>query len=188
MRSLATLLVLAATSTALAQNPPVQQAGSAVGGREFQLEFSGGIGFTSVDHEKWGGALATNEELMLSLFDARLFFASARGFKFGVEGGYRYFMYYEYPTGTGGYYYYDVDATRIGAVARRPLNAHVSFDVGAAAYMFGDFTDVGLSGALVFNFPVGGKVSLPLHLRTDLVFDDQLIVGSGATLGLALKW
>lgn len=181
----AAVLFFAATSSAHAQSAPVQQASAVADRRELLFELSGGIGYTSVDLQKWGGAQSTNEELLLSQFDARLFFARAGGFQLGVEGGYRYFFYYEVPFGTN-MLTRDVAATRIGAVARRPLNGVLSFDFGAAAYMFDGFTDFGVSGAMVFRIPAG-KIGIPLHLRTDLVFDEQMLVGSGATLGLAFK-
>jgi hypothetical protein len=181
--AVAAFLLLVSNSPALAQQ--VQQAGVAADRRELLFEFSGGIGYTSVDLEKWGGSGSTNEELLLSQFDARLFFARAAGFQLGLEGGYRYFFYYEVPY-TSYMLYRDVAATRLGTVARRSLNGVVSFDIGAAAYLFDDFVDMGISGAMVFRIPAG-KVGIPLHLRTDLVFDDQLVIGSGMTLGVAFK-
>ena len=181
----ATLFLAAAVSPTLAQSGQVQQAGAAADRRELVFELSGGLGYTSVDLQKWGGNGSTNEELLLSQFDARLFFARAAGFQLGAEAGYRYFFYYEVPFGTN-MLTRDVAATRIGAVARRPLNGVVSLDLGAAAYMFDGFTDFGVSGAMVFRIPAG-KIGIPLHLRTDLVFDEQMLVGSGATLGLSFK-
>ena len=188
--SLLASVFVAAALPALAQSSSVQQAGRAVGAREFQLEISGGAGFTAVNVEKWyGSSSPRNEEQMLGLFDARLLFANAAGFRLGIEGGYRYFFYYEVPSGVGSnMYYYDVEAYRIGGVARRPFNANVALDLGGAAYMFDGYTNMGLSAAIVFSFPIAGKVSIPLHLRTDLVFDDELMIGSGATLGIGVKW
>jgi hypothetical protein len=187
MRSLAAaaLLVSVALPSAHAQNGQVQQAGIPAHRSELLFELSGGVGYTSVDLEKWGGSGSTNEELLLSQFDARLFFARAGGFQLGLEGGYRYFFYYEVPFGTN-MLTRDVAATRIGGVARRELNGVVSLDLGTAVYMFDGFTDFGVSGAMVFRIPAG-KVGIPLHLRTDLVFDEQLMIGSGMTLGIALK-
>jgi hypothetical protein len=179
----AALLIVVAIPFAHAQN--VQQAGVTAHRSELLFELSGGVGYTSVDLQKWGGTGSTNEELLLSQFDARLFFARAAGFQLGVEGGYRYFFYYEVPFGTN-MLTRDVAATRIGGVARRALNGVVSLDLGTAAYLFDGFTDLGVSAAMVFRIPAG-KVGIPLHLRTDLVFDDQLIIGSGATLGISIK-
>jgi hypothetical protein len=183
----AALLVVAAAPAIEGQaSGQVQQAGAATNRRELVFEVSGGVGFTSLDVEKWGGSGTTNEEQMLSAFDARVLFLNAGGFQLGLEGGYRYFFYYEVPFGTNTLYR-DVAATRFGAVARRPLSTYVSLDFGAAAYMFEDFTDMGASAALVFRFPITPRVSIPLHLRTDLVFDEQMIIGSAATLGLSFK-
>src|SRR5688572_14116037 len=184
-RSLAAAAFLLFVSVSPAHAQEVKQAGVSADRRELQFELSGGVGYTSVDLQKWGGSGSTNEELLLSQFDARLFFANAAGFQLGVEGGYRYFFYYEVPFGTN-MLTRDVAATRIGGVARRALNGAVSLDLGAAAYLFDGFTDPGVSAAMVFRIPAG-KVGIPLHLRTDIVFDEQLLIGSGATLGLSFK-
>lgn len=181
----AALLVVILTPAHAQNSGRVQPAGGPSGARELLFELSGGVGFTSVDVTKWGGTNATNEEQMLYQFDARVLFLRASGFQLGVEAGYRYFFYYEVPFGTN-MLTRDVAATRFGAVARRPLASAVSFDVGAAAYMFDGFTDFGVSGALVFRIPAG-KIGIPLHLRTDIVFDETTLIGSGATLGIALK-
>jgi hypothetical protein len=183
----AALLLVVASPCVAQSGGQAQQAGAqASSARELLFEIGGGIGYTQVDHEKWGGAGATNEELMLYLFDARLLFLKAGGFHLGLEAGHRYFFYYEVPFGSTTLTR-DVAATRLGAVARRPLGSAVELDLGAAAYMFEDFTDMGVSAALVFRFPIAGKITLPLQLRTDLVFDEQMIIGSGATLGLAFR-
>jgi hypothetical protein len=159
---------------------------SASAQRSITLEVSGGAGFTSVDVQKWGGASAMNEEQVTTAVDVRGFFLNAGGFQFGAEAGYRYLFYYEVPFGTTTLYR-DVDATRIGAVARRQVGRFVSVDAGAAAYLFEDFTDLGLSGALVFMIPIGSRLSAPIHLRADAIFDDQLILAPAGTIGLSLK-
>ncbi|MGH7520304.1 MAG: hypothetical protein ACREMI_03400 [Gemmatimonadales bacterium] len=182
----AALLLVVASPCVAQSGGQAQQAGSPASRRELLFEVGGGIGYTQVDLEKWGGATATNEELMLYLFDARLLFLNAGGFHLGLEAGHRYFFYYEVPF-TPSTLTRDVAAMRLGAVARRPLSSAVSLDLGAAAYMFEDFTDMGVSAALTFRFPVAGKFSIPLQVRTDLVFDEQMIIGSGATLGLSFR-
>jgi hypothetical protein len=144
------------------------------------------MGFTAVDVEKWGGNGANNEEQALTAFDVRGFFLDRGGFQLGLEAGYRYLFYYEVPFGTTTLYR-DVDANRVGAVARRQLNRFLAIDAGAAAYLFEDFTDMGLSGALVFKIPLGARLSAPVHLRTDVLFDDQLIIAPAVTAGLSLK-
>jgi hypothetical protein len=169
------LLAVVATASAAAQ------------GRSIVLEISGGAGFTSVDVDKWGGGNVRNEEQMLTAVDMRGFFLSAGGFQFGAEAGYRYFLYYEVPFGTTTLYR-DVDANRFGVVARRPLSRFMSVDIGTAMYQFGSFTDFGLSGALVAHIPLGAKLTLPVHFRTDFVMDsDAQIVAPALTAGLSYK-
>lgn len=82
MRSLAAaaLLISVLLPSAHAQNGQIQQADATAHRRELQFEISGGVGYTSVDLQKWGGNGSTNEELLLSQFDARLLFALAPGF------------------------------------------------------------------------------------------------------------
>ena len=170
-----------------AQAPTVQQPGSPSEAKRFTFEFSGGVGFTSLNKQKWAGPGLDDWNQMGYAADARLLFANAGPAQFGVELGYRYFWYYEYLY-VGNRYYYDVAATRLGGVARLPIAQQLSIDLGGALYLFDGFTDPGVSASLVYQIPAG-SITLPLHFRTDLVMDnDGTMIHNGITLGFGVKF
>jgi len=167
-----------------AQQPGEPDAGASR--RSLLFEFSAGVGYTGVDVMKWASAGTTAEEQILYAADLRVFFAEASGFQLGLEGGYRYFLYYRVLSGSTLVHRWS-EATRIGGVARRQLAGPVAVDLGAAFYLFEDFVDLGVSGALAFRIPAG-RVTLPLHFRTDIVLDEAAnIVGPSITIGLGLR-
>lgn len=159
---------------------------AAAQGSSIVLEVSGGAGFTSVDVKKWGGSGATNEEQLLTAIDLRAFLFEVGGFQLGAEAGYRYFFYYETAFGPTTLYR-DIDANRFGVVVRRSLGKFVGVDAGAATYQFPGGSDLGVSGALVFRIPLGAKLSVPLHVRADVVLSDPMITAPAATAGLSFK-
>jgi len=180
------LAIVLQASVLHAQEEAAQQGAVASPPRQLLFEISGGAGYTGVDIEKWGGSSARNEELGLYQGDVRVFFAERAGYQIGLEGGHRYFMYYEVPW-TPSDLQYDVSATRVAAVARRPITGMLALDVALAMYMFGDFTDLGVSGALAFRIPAG-RITLPLHVRTDVVFDQSAtIIAPGVTIGVGFR-
>ena len=182
------VIFAAATQSLAAQAPIVQQAGAPNEPKRYTFEFSGGIGFTSVDKNKWATGVALDDwNQMGYAADARLFFANAGPAQFGAEAGYRYFWYYE-ALYAGTRIYRDVAATRLGAVARLPIAQQLAFDLGGAVYVFDGFTDPGVSAALVYQVPAG-PITLPLHFRTDVVMDsDAMMIHSGITLGFGVKF
>ena len=174
---------VAALVLSLAVSPLAAQTG-------MLLEVTGHAGYTAVDVKKWAGPNVNDWTQFASGGSATLFFKGAPTVKLGVEVGYRYFMWYEYPSGIGpSMYQYDVAATHYGLVARFSLVPGVSFDAGLGGYAFDGGTDVGGHAAISKSFFSGPKFSIPIGLRVDYVADkDAPLTDIGANAGLAIKF
>jgi len=157
---------------------------------KYVLEVEGGIGVTSVDREKWAGAITPPSDWNMTAYagGARLFFARLGTMWLGVEAGYDYFFWYTV-TGAGYPITYGPHATHVGAVVRAPLGRRIALDGGAAAYMFPDGTVFGVNAALGYFIPLGGRLSLPIKVRGDAVLASAAtVVAVRALVGLSYRF
>lgn len=154
------------------------------------LEVTGHAGYTAVDVKKWAGPNVNDWTQFASGASAKLFFKSLPTLKLGVEVGYRYFMWYEYPSGIGpSMYQYDVAATHYALVARFSPVPGTSFDAGVGGFAFDGGTDFGGHAAISKSFFSGPKISIPIGLRLDYIADsDAPMTVVGANAGIAIKF
>lgn len=176
---------IAALALSLAASPLSAQTG-------MLLEITGHAGYTAVDVDKWAGSSANDWTQFASGASAKLFFKGLPTVKFGVEAGYRYFMWYQVVVPFGATTIireYDISATHYGLVARLSPVPGMSFDAGVGAYAFDGGTDVGGHAALSKSFLSGPKISIPIGLRIDYVADkDAPMTDIGANAGIAIKF
>ena len=157
------------------------------------LVVNGGIGYTSVDINNWSGYSTLNdwEELMFQGY-AQYYFHELRRINIGVEAGYQYFFWYvyeyEYYDGYYSYYKYNVECWRIMALARTDIGTKLFTEFGLGLYMFDGFTDLGITGSLGYEIEINEQLSVPLKLRTTMVFHGKAnLAVLGMSIGLAYR-
>ena len=189
----ACLLALAALPAAAgAQTKPTPTSARAVPVVEsrYVFEAEGGVGITSVNREKWAGAITppSDWDMMAYAGNARLFFARLGNLRLGAEAGYNYFFWYTV-TGAGYPITYEPHATRVGPVVRAGLGLQMAVDGGAAAYIFPDGAVFGVNAALGYFIPVGRQLSVPIKVRGDLVLASSTTLASvQALVGLSYRF
>ena len=136
------------------------------------VEFDAGAGYSFVNAQAWlaGGTLLT-EHRLASGGDGRVIFFTSGPFRLGFEVGYHYYWSYEAIFGTNAVIR-DVDADHMSLVAR-VTTGRLSLDLGGGAQFFDGFTDPGLQGAIRYAIPVNERLSIPLGVRADLIFDSN---------------
>lgn len=157
---------------------------------KYVLEIEGGVGYTSVDAQKWSETISDLDDWNTTAYfgGARVFFARAGSLRVGAEAGYTHFFWYTTP-GAGYGITYRPHATRVGPVVRAALTPRIAADVGVAAYMFPDGTVAGANASLGYFIPAGRRLSVPVKLRADVVFASVTTVASiGATVGLSYRF
>jgi len=187
------LFALAALPAAAAAQTPARAAAPKavpVVEAKYVLEIEGGVGYTSVDAQKWSETISDLDDWNTTAYfgGARLFFTRAGGLRVGAEAGYSHFFWYT--TSAAGYAItYRPHATRVGPVIRAALGPRIAADVGVAAYLFPDGGVAGANASLGYFIPAGRQLSVPVKLRADVVFASAATLASiGATIGLSYRF
>lgn len=157
---------------------------------KYVLEIEGGVGYTSVDAQKWSETISPLNDWNTTAYlgSARLLFTRVGSLRVGAEAGYSHFFWYT--TSAAGYAItYRPHATRVGPVIRAALTPRIAADLGVAAYLFPDGTVAGAHAALGYFIPAGRQLSVPLKLRADVVFAAVTTLASiGASVGLSYRF
>jgi len=142
-----------------------------------QLEVTGGVGFTVVNMDSWGGALLNNFSKMAYWASARLLIPTGTGLRLGVEAGYHYFFWWNDYVGPPSYIYqYTVTATHLAGLVRLPVAPRITLDLGGGMHFFNNAgTHAGALAALNLNLPAG-KVTIPIGVRADAIFTNPMLL------------
>lgn len=156
---------------------------------KYLLEIEGGVGYTSVDAQKWSETISPLDDWNTTGYfgSARLFFTRFGTLRVGAEAGYSHFFWYT--TSAAGYAItYRPHATRVGPVIRAALTPRIAADIGVAAYLFPDGGVAGANASLGYFLPAGRQLSVPVKLRADVVASQATLVSIGATVGLSYRF
>lgn len=153
------------------------------------VELHAGAGFTAVDVAAWAGGEVNDWEQTEQGGYVQVFFLDRSAFTVGVELGYSYLLWYSVPYSPGSLEY-DVDANRIMGVVRREITPFIFTEasVGFYRFIYGEFTDLAVGGAVGGKIPITDALSIPVKLRATSVFDDAAtMVPIGFSIGLAYE-
>lgn len=159
---------------------------------QLELEAYGHIGYTACDIDEWAGIGTSDWNQFMSGGYAQAWFLKFGNITVGGEFGYDYLLWYKYRVYDPYYTVYrsiDVDATRLMVVGRVPVGEKLFAEFGAGIYMFGDFTDFGLTGGLGYRIQIGDNLYVPIKLRIGVVLDKDtnlLPIGLSAGIGYTL--
>ena len=136
------------------------------------LEASAGIGATGVNISHWSYGTADDWSHFMGEAHVAFFPFRLSGFSLGPEAGFQHFFWYQYYEPNYGYYTdVNVDAFRLAAIFRYEFRIHLFLELGPGVYFFGDFTDIGVIAAFGYRIDWGGKISIPIKLRSGTIFD-----------------
>ena len=139
---------------------------------QVNIELHGGIGYSGVDMEAWSGTEPEDWGQFMSEVYATVYPLKLGGISLGAEFGYQYFFWYT--TDVPGYswvYEYNVDAFRLMILMRANLLSNLFVELGPGAFMFGDWTDFGLTASAGYRIGLTEHIAIPVKLRTEIILD-----------------
>ena len=136
------------------------------------IEVYGGVGSTLVDVEKLAGGTLADWETFASGYSIQAFIVGNESVSVGVEYGYTYLLFYTFLVGQS-FFETEVEASRAMLMSRFYLKKNILFEGGAGAYFFDGVNDLAIGIGGGYRFPITESLSIPLKLRTDIVFTEN---------------
>jgi hypothetical protein len=176
---------LAAVAVTMSMANPTLALGQAAATRAITVEVIGGGGATILDEKKWSGQTQLNDWSGGNYrYGGRVFFPVGQ-ISVGAEVQHVYAYWYK----LGSSYSYAeraLEPTLVGGVARWSLRSQWRADLGAAAYVFDDFTDYGINGSIGYFVRLGEQWELPIQVRLDYIMDSTTpVIPMSVTIGLS---
>ena len=70
-------------------------------------------------------------------------------------------------------------------VLKNEMNNNMFAELGAGVFLFEEFTDMGISGALGYHLKINENIILPVKVRGEIIFDDATNL---YVIGLNIGW